>query len=118
MAAISDISVPVGPHGSLLVAISTAGLAMLFKIAGASSLHLSLPLSSLLKARRRVLGKGRLGADKVIAGDSRSQCEQGRGPRIPFRTFTWTEEYPFVTFLTLRTTFDMVADIDATVAVE
>ena len=40
-----------------------------------------------------------------------------RGPRIPFRTFTCTEEYPFVTFLTLRTTFDMVADTDVTVAV-
>jgi hypothetical protein len=28
---------------------------------------------------------------------------------IPFRTFTWTLEYPFVTFLTLLMTFDIVA---------
>ena len=30
-------------------------------------------------------------------------------PHIPFRTLTCTEEYPFVTFLTLRTTLDMMA---------
>jgi hypothetical protein len=28
---------------------------------------------------------------------------------VPFRTFTWTLEYPFVTFLTLLMTFDIVA---------
>jgi hypothetical protein len=28
---------------------------------------------------------------------------------IPLRTLTWTLEYPFVTFLTLLMTFDMVA---------
>lgn len=33
---------------------------------------------------------------------------------VPFRTFTCTEEYPLVTFLTLRTTLDMVSDVDAT----
>lgn len=29
---------------------------------------------------------------------------------IPFRTLTCTFEYPFVTFFTLRTTFDMLID--------
>lgn len=29
----------------------------------------------------------------------------------PFRTLIWTDEYPFVTFLTLRTTFDIFAVI-------
>lgn len=32
---------------------------------------------------------------------------------VPFRTFTCTEEYPLVTFFTLRTTFDMVSSIEA-----
>ena len=62
-AAISVISVPVGPHGSLLVAVSRRQLL--------SSIYCSLFQDQ------------------------------------PFRTLTCTCEYPFVTFLTLLTTFDM-----------
>lgn len=29
---------------------------------------------------------------------------------VPSRTFTWTLEYPLVTFLTLRITLDILAD--------
>ena len=37
-----------------------------------------------------------------------SEISAAKKPDIPFRTFTCTEEYPFVTFLTLRTTLDMM----------
>lgn len=38
-------------------------------------------------------------------GPSCAQDVQARS--VPFRTLTWTVEYPFVTFLTLRITFDI-----------
>lgn len=33
------------------------------------------------------------------------------GRPVPLRTFTWTEEYPLVTFFTERKTLDMLADV-------
>lgn len=38
--------------------------------------------------------------------DTLGSCARGE---LPLRTLTSTAEYPLVTFLTLRTTFDMVA---------
>lgn len=101
MAAISDISVPVGPQGSLLVAAfarnisksSNSGSAIIHGHAG------------------RQGGSGK--RNTAIARLVRSHNVESK-PHVPFRTFTCTEEYPLVTFLTLRTTLDMVPDVDAT----
>ena len=68
--AISAMSEPTGPQGSLLVA--------------ALFIHQSAPY------------------------DAKVATEAWDCP-IPFRTLTWALVYPFVTFLTLLTTFDMVA---------
>lgn len=51
--------------------------------------------------------------DTAIARPVRRPNVESRS-HVPFRTFTCTEEYPLVTFLTLRTTLDMVSDVDAT----
>lgn len=75
--AISAISEPVGPHGSLLVAVRT------------KRQHCESSIVSLI-----FLGHF------YIPG-WRRVC-------IPFRTFTCTDEYPFVTFLMLRSADDIL----------
>lgn len=65
------------------------------------------------------LGSGRAPWIVTRRCKARSAYEYSLGPGaggsaiqsfdIPSRTFTWTLEYPLVTFLTLRITFDILA---------